>query len=133
MSTDLHSSKKGLTLIEVLLAVVILGVGAGTLMLATTRCLTVVGKSRHYNNARRLIQQVNTLEPLTRGEIEEGVTEGDFDDEGGYSWKREIKQVDEENRPGLYTVRTRVIWAARSRTAYEEMISYFYVKPEEDR
>jgi len=34
--------RRGLTLIEVMLAVVILGIGSGVLMLATARCIAII-------------------------------------------------------------------------------------------
>lgn len=123
--------KKGLTLIEVLLAVVILGVGAGVLMLATARCLAVVSKTRHYSTAQRLILRVGAEHPLTRAEIDAGSESGDFHDEPGYTWEREISEPEDENREGLYTVRTRVIWSDRGRNSYEETVTWHYIHPEE--
>lgn len=124
-------SQKGLTLIEVLLAVVILGVGAGVLMLATARCLSVVKKAQHYTTAQRLIMRVGAENPLTRGEIQPGTDSGDFSDESAYRWEREIIEPEEDYRLGLYTVRTRVIWSDRGRDAFEETVTWLYI-PQED-
>ena len=122
---------RGLSLIEVMLAVVILGIGAGTLMVATARCMSVVVKAHHYSEAHRLILSVNTKQPLSRGEINEGVESGTFEE--GYRWEREILESENEDREGLYTIRTRVSWSDRSKTAFEEVITYFYLPPEEER
>lgn len=124
--------KKGLTLIEVLLAVVILGIGAGVLMLATARCLSVVTKARHYGTAQRLIRQVGAEHPLTRAMLEEGIESGRFRDEPGYAWEREITESGDENRAGLYTVRTRVSWSARGRESFEESLTWRYIPGEDD-
>ncbi|MBC8206800.1 MAG: prepilin-type N-terminal cleavage/methylation domain-containing protein [Kiritimatiellales bacterium] len=117
----------GLTLIEVMLAIVILGVGAGTLLVATARCVAVATKARHYSAAHRLMLRVDVENPLTRGEIEDGVESGTFDDR--YSWEREILESENEDREGLYTIRTRVSWSARGRDAFEEAVTYLYVSP----
>ena len=122
--------KKGLTLIEVMLAVVILGMGASILMLATARCLAVVSKARHYSTAQRLIQRVGAENPLARGEIDEGIESGDFED--GYTWEREVTEFDNENRAGLYTVRTRVSWSARGKENFEEIVTWHYIPVEEN-
>lgn len=121
--------KAGLTLIEVMLAIVILGVGACVLLVATSRCMAVATKARHYSTAQRLIARVNTEKPLTRGELEDGIESGSFDD--GYNWEREITQSEEEDREGLFTVRTRVSWSDHGRNAFEESTTYLYIPPEE--
>lgn len=122
-------TKRGLTLIEVMLAVVILGIGSGTLMLATARCIAVITNARHLNTANQLIHQVALEEPLGREEVEEGTESGKFDD--GYTWERSIEQKDEENRPGLYIVTTRIFWTQRKNKRFEESVTYHYITPEE--
>jgi len=134
MKTDFSNHwKRGLTLIEVMLAVVVLGIGAGMLLVATSRCMAIATKARHYSTAQRLIARVNTENPLTRiEEFEEKIESGSFDEEG-YSWEREVLASENEDREGLYTVRTRVSWSARGREAFEEAITYLYVPPEEEK
>jgi prepilin-type N-terminal cleavage/methylation domain-containing protein len=124
---------RGLTLIEVMLAVVILGIGSGVLLLATARCLAIITKSQRYSTAQRLIQQVGAEHPLTRAKIDTGVQSGTFDDENGYRWEREIAAPENENRKGLYTVRTRVSWSDRGRDSFEEVVTWFYIPPEEEK
>jgi len=126
-------SKSGLTLIEVMLAVVILGIGSGVLMLATSRCLAVISKSRHYSTAQRLISQVGAEHPLNRAEIKEGKQSGTFYNEGGYNWEREITPSENENRKGMYTVRTRVSWSDRQHNNFEETVTWYYIPPEEEK
>jgi Tfp pilus assembly protein PilV len=120
-------------LIEVMLAVVILGIGSGVLLLATARCIAIISKSRHYSTAQRLILQVGAENPLTRVELNAGTQSGTFDDDAGYRWEREITEPEDENRKGLYTVRTRVSWSDRGRASFEEAITWFYIPPEEER
>lgn len=130
MSAVLKQFKSGMTLIEVLLAVAILGVGAGVLMMATARCLAVISKSRHYSTAQRLILQVGAEHPLTRGSIKVDSDSGRFDDDPDYTWERQITEPEDENRKGLYTVRTRVSWSDRGKTSFEEVVTWQYIPPE---
>lgn len=127
-------SRRGLTLIEVMLSIVILGIGTGVLLLATAKCLAIVTKSQRYSTAQRLIQQVGAEHPLTRSEIEPGTESGRFDDEEDYRWEREIIENEDENeyRKGLYTVRTRVIWSDRGQNSFEETVTWLYITPEEE-
>lgn len=123
----------GLTLIEVMLAIVILGIGAGTLLVATSRCMAVATKAQYYSTAHRLLMQVNAESPINREEIEDGVETGEFEKEEGYTWEREVLNSENEDREGLYTVRTRVIWSARGRNAFEEVVTFLYIPPKEKR
>jgi len=125
-------SRRGLTLIEVMLAIVILGIGSGVLLLATAKCLSIVTKSRRYSDAQRLLQQVGAEHPLTRGNIEVGIESGRFDDEEDYRWEREITESENENLKGLYTIRTRVIWSDRGHNSFEETATWLYIKPEKE-
>ena len=120
------SFKKGLTLIEVLIALVILSVGVSSMMVAMSRCLSVVRTARNRNVARSLLRRVDIEFPLTKKTIEELSEEGEFEDVDGYVWNRDILLVDEEERPGLFIVTTRVVWAERGRDAFEEIIIYKY-------
>jgi prepilin-type N-terminal cleavage/methylation domain-containing protein len=123
--------KRGLSLIEVMLAVVILGIGSGILLLATARCLSIVTKSQRYSTAQRLILRVGAEHPLTRSEIDTGTKSGTFHNEEGYRWEREITEPENENQKGLYTVRTRVSWSDRGRESFEEVVTWQYIQPEE--
>ncbi|QHI70455.1 type II secretion system protein [Tichowtungia aerotolerans] len=123
-------SKTGMTLIEVMLAIVILGIGAGILLVAISRCMAVATKAQHYSRAHRLLFQVEAENPITRGEIDEGTESGTFDD--GYSWEREITESEDEGREGLYTIRTRITWSTRGHNAFEEVQQYLYIPLDKD-
>ena len=120
------ASKKGMTLIEVLIALVILSVGVSSMMLAMSRCLAVVRTARNRNVAHSLLRQVDVEYPIDKTSIEEISETGDFEDAEGYTWYREIIMVDEEERPGLFIIITRVHWAERGKDAFEEIIGYKY-------
>ena len=121
------SLKKGMTLIEVLIALVILSVGVGAMMEAMIRCLSVVRTARNREMARSLLRRIDVEFPIDEKAIDELSEDGDFDDVEGYVWSREILVVDEEERPGLFIVTTRVQWAERGRDTFEEVTIYKYV------
>jgi len=120
------TSKTGMTLIEVLIALIILSVGVSSLMVAMTRCLAVVRTARNRNVARSLLRQVDVENPIDRKTIEETLETGDFEDSDAFTWSREILMVDEEERPGLFLVTTRIQWSERGRDAFEEVVGYKY-------
>ena len=120
------TSKAGLTLIEVLIAMVILSVGVSALMVAMTRCLAVVRTARCRDEARALLRQVDIEHPIDKKTIEEGFETGSFEDNDRFGWSREIQMVDEEERPGLFIVTTRVRWSERGKDAFEEAVEYKY-------
>jgi prepilin-type N-terminal cleavage/methylation domain-containing protein len=123
---NISASKKGLTLIEVLIALVILTVGVSSMMLAMSQCLSVVRTARNREVARGLLRRVDIENPIDRKTIEETDEEGEFEDLEGYIWLRNILMVDEEERPGLFLVTTRVQWSEKGRDAFEEIIAYKY-------
>lgn len=125
------ASKTGLTLIEVLIALVILTVGVSSMMLAMSRCLSVVRTARNREVARGLLRRVDIENPIDRKTIQETDEEGEFEDLDGYVWLRNIQMVDEEERPGLFLVTTRVQWSERGRDAFEEIITYNYAPESE--
>ena len=69
--------------------------------------------------------------PIDRKTIQETDEEGEFEDLDGYVWLRNIQMVDEEERPGLFLVTTRVQWSERGRDAFEEIITYNYAPESE--
>ncbi len=120
------TSKIGMTLIEVLIALIILSVGVSSMMVAMSRCLAVVRTARNLNVARSLLRQVDIENPIERKNIEEIMETGNFEDTEAYTWSREIFMVDEEERPGLFIVTTRVKWSERGKESFEEIIAYKY-------
>lgn len=125
-------TKEGVTLIEVLLAMMILGVSIGALMTNASRCLSIIRKTRQYETARLLIRRIELEAPLDDEEVEQSETSGTFDDFTGYRWERDIIPVDDETRPGLFEINTRVYWADRNRDVYEELTTLRYFTDQED-
>ena len=76
--------------------------------------------------ARALITRVDVENPLEEADFEELVESGTFEDREGYVWYREILVVDEEERPGLFEVTTRIVWSERGRDTFEEITVFKY-------
>ncbi|MFH0878287.1 MAG: prepilin-type N-terminal cleavage/methylation domain-containing protein [Lentisphaerota bacterium] len=127
MNMDPKKRRQGLTLIEVVIALAILGVGLTAMIETASRCLAVIKRARYYETARHLLSRAEAEEPLQiEDEVEEGTESGDF--KGGpygYKWIREIKVVGEEE-DGLFEVRWAVTWNENNRESSEEVVTYLY-------
>jgi len=123
----LHGPESGMTLIEVLLAAVILSISAGVLLTAVSRGLAVVRRGRQFETARRLLYQAELEFPVNRTDIYASEPGGWFETPDGWRWEREIEAVDEERRPGLYEVRMRVYWSDRGAESFEETVTRHFL------
>ena len=125
-----------MTLIEVLLAVVILGIALGGLVEAASRALAVVRQARNYEMARRMFGRVDVEKPLrTLDEIRAGQESGGF--QGGpadWTWTRTFEDLgaNNEQQEGLFLLTTRVFWAQGERKSMEEAVQYLYVPKNSD-
>jgi prepilin-type N-terminal cleavage/methylation domain-containing protein len=127
-----NTERAGLTLVEVLIALAILGIGLFVLIATASKCLAVARQAKNYEKARHLLGRVELEEPLDPEEIEEGTDSGGFEGEDSdYRWVREIRLIGEEE-DGLYEITTRVTWSERGKQAFEDVVTYLYV-PEEKR
>lgn len=121
--------KRGLTLVEVLLALAILGIGLFVLITAASRCLSVARQAKQYEIARRLMARVNLEEPLQlKEEITEDTESGTFGyDYPGYTWNRKIEQaLEDDDESGLFKVTTWVSWTDARGVGFEKVVSYLY-------
>lgn len=120
--------KRGMTLIEVLLASVILGTGLAALLTATSRCLIVMRRSQEYQQAQWALTQGELEFPILYAEdiMDQDVSGEDYD---GYTFSREIE--DDEDEDGLYLVRSKVTWESAGREKIEEVVEYVY-QPESE-
>ncbi len=125
-------SRSGLTLIEVMLALSILGIGLFVLVAGTAQGLAVVRAARLYDHAHGLLGRIEAEHPIRSEDIRPGVERGAFGYEHrDFSWEREIDYVgDEEDR--LFVVTTRVIWSRRGRRGFEEVVTYRHLPEEEE-
>ena len=120
-----------MTLVEVLLAVVILGIALGGLVEAASRALAVVRQARNYEMARRMLGRVDAENPLRLlDKIQAGQTGGGFQGgPSGWSWTRTLEDfgADDVQKEGLFLMTTRVVWGTGERKSMEEVAQYLYV------
>ena len=125
-----------MTLVEVLLAVVILGIALGGLVEAASRALAVVRQARNYEMARRMLGRVDAENPLRLlDEIQAGQESGGFEGgPSGWSWTRTLEDLGEadEQQEGLFLLTTRVFWGTGERKSMEETVQYLYVPENRD-
>ena len=128
-SLNIHRKKQyrvGFTLIEVLLSLVILSIGISSMMYAMGQALSVIRTARNQEIAQALLRRIDIEFPIEKIDYIENIEAGYFNDTEGYSWQREILLLDEENRPGLFITRKRVIWSERGKNKFEEIEAYTY-------
>ena len=123
------TQRRGLTLIEVLVALAILGVSAGVLMTAVSRCLTVVRISKNYYNARHVLDLGELEHPILikKEDNQDKVINlriGPITYPNGYTFVRDADRS--EALEDLYVVRTRVTWSSRGKDGHEEVVSYLF-------
>jgi len=121
-------SRAGMTLIEVLLAITLLGIGLSSMVVGSTRCLAVARQARNYEMARRLIPQVEIESPLDPDDegLKESEDSGDFGlDAPGFKWERAVRQIGEEE-DGLFEIVTKVTWSDDSRASHETLTTWQY-------
>ncbi len=125
---------QGLTLIETLLAVAILGISLSVLVAAAGQALGVVRRARNFATARHLLEIVELENPVpdlaeAAGTVETGGFDSPYD---AYRWERTVEPVldlmGEETQ--YYTVRTRVYWSDRGQETFEEVVTGAYVPTE---
>ena len=120
-----------MTLVEVLLAVVILGIALGGLLQGASEALAVVRQARNYEMARRMLGRVDAENPLRLlDEIQAGQESGGFEGgPAGWSWTRSLEDLgaDDEQKEGLFLMTTRVFWGTGERRSMEEAVQYLYV------
>ncbi len=123
--------RAGLTLIEVLLAVTILGIGIAGLVAAAAKALAVARQAKNYETAREAMARVELKYPLALVEkIKDANDSGSLDSPyQGFRWSREVEQVglDEDY---LFKVTTTISWADAGKNSSESITTYVY-RPEE--
>ena len=120
---------RGLTLVEVLIAVAILSVGAAVLLTATSRCLAVVRAARDYYAARHVMDLVDIEHPILAVKVNGqdqilNATLDNLDYPNGFTASRSIARS--ETYKDLLIVNTRVYRRAGSTNRGEQATSFLY-------
>lgn len=127
-SVTRRKRRAGLTLVEVILALMIIGTGLVALVAAVSRCLAVPRLAQNFDTARELLGQLEAEEPLQAEEdIEDAAGRGTFDaPHANFSWERTVEQEGEEEEDGLWRVTTTISWTENNRTRNEQVVTLFY-------
>lgn len=130
--TSSHDNRAGMTLIEVLLAATLLGLGLVTLLSGLSSCLAVMRASREYQTAQWALSLGELTYPVTGvEEVTDLEVEPDSNLVEGFTFSRVVdeKEVEDDlTDDGLYVVRTRIFWGAGGEGQAEELVGYIWHK-----
>ncbi len=122
-----HKGQTGLTLIETLLALTVLGIALVVLVASAGQALGVVRRARHFETARHLMEILQLEHPVTNVEEVAGTVEvGGFDPPyETYTWERSVEpwldMFGEET--GYYVVRTKIRGSDPNPPPLEEFVT----------
>jgi general secretion pathway protein I len=122
---DEIQTQKGFTLLEVMVAVVIMATVLVTLIGLKNRSMQDVGLADHMTTATLLAKRV-MVETITKSPqpVED---DGDFPDEEqykSYTWKRTITRLPLPNGNTILEVRIAILWKEGARPEQVELVSY---------
>ena len=122
-----RQSRAGLTLIEVMLAVAILGFGIAGMIMAAARCIGVARQARNYQQAREALAQVDAEEPLALVEdMDEANDSGTLTAPlEKFRWERVVEPIGLED-DYLFQVTTTVSWSEEDWKGSESVVTYVY-------
>jgi len=117
----------GFTLLEVLLAVLVLGLSLTAFFGAVAQGMAVVGAARGYELSRSLMNQIDVAQPLNLEELDEGEDGGRFSGEhSDYRWRRVITRTGTENDQ-FFHIETRVEWGGSRDGGFERIETYLHL------
>lgn len=131
--TPRRNRKAAFTLVEVLVAAMILGVGLVSLLTGLTACLRTIKVAGDFQGVQWVFGLAQLAYPVTDvEELEDLVVEPDDQLAEGYVFQRSIdeKLIDdvEADDDGLYVMRSRVSWGNGGDGEYEELVQYIWKK-----
>jgi len=121
-------NRSGFTLIEILIATMILAFGLMALMAGLSNCAAMMSLAKEYQSAQYVFSLGELKYPLVESDaVEEEVpVEPDADLVEGYVFERTVDEKDLETNEvddGLFVVRTRVSWGTGD-DQFEELVRY---------
>ncbi len=120
----------GVTLIEVMLAVALLGISFTVLLTAASRCIAAIKQAQIYQKAQWTLAMAEAEHPLIKTNDIEELNYGPETFDNGLTYTRIVE--DDEDEDGLYVVRSRVSWSVHDSSRFEEVVYYIYKPPEDD-
>jgi len=130
--SKIQNQKSGLSLIEVMIATAILGMGIAGIVAAGAKCLAVARQARNYQIAREAMARVELKNPIQLEEkIENASDSGSLDRPyENFDWRREVEPVGPED-DGLYRITTEIVWTDGSTKGRETIVTYLH-RPNDD-
>ncbi|MDI6774135.1 MAG: type II secretion system protein [Verrucomicrobiota bacterium] len=118
--------KKGFTLIEVLMAVTILGLSMAILLTSVSNCLAVVRRAQEYQAAQWALSLGETEHPPTESDKPENLIVEPVKYENGLSYSREVEE--DADQDDLFVVRDKATWSYRGVEKSEEVVRHIFVQ-----
>ncbi|MGI5869814.1 MAG: type IV pilus modification PilV family protein [Kiritimatiellia bacterium] len=120
------ASRSGMTLVEVLMAVVILGVCMLGLMQGISASLEVFNASAYIHQAANVLARGDAEHPMIveSDPVEDLVVSPDSSIEEGWTYERIVEEDEDED--GIYVVRTKVVKGRGGLGMEEEYVRLFY-------
>ncbi|HUI25146.1 MAG TPA: prepilin-type N-terminal cleavage/methylation domain-containing protein [Candidatus Kryptonia bacterium] len=120
-----NSRRRGFTLLEVLVAVMIIALAFTGLLSLHSRDLALVTRDQDMTRATLLMRELVAQVELFPDYSQLGTASGNFDGSPGFSWQREVRSTALDE---LREVRFRVLWGDRGRNS-AELLYYVHVQP----
>jgi hypothetical protein len=116
-----------MTLLEVVLALAIIGFGVAVLSTATSRCLALVTLSKTYHQARYALELADLRFPIVE-------VEGELENREvlpteilpGFEFTRTADVPSDYEDTGLFLLRNRISWEGTGSNNYEETFRFLY-------
>lgn len=128
--------QRGFTLIEVLMAITILGTGLAVLLTSASRCLAVMKNARQYQRAQWALHLGELEHPLVySNELSDLEVSGETY-EDIFTFSRDVEKPEltaDEEEDGLFAVTTRVVWSDKGSEMREEVVQYVYLPEEKNK
>lgn len=135
MSLSSNKCKSGFTLVEILLATMILGVSIMPIFTSITLCLKTMNAARDFQDVRWAFSIAALQYPLPDASIVEKIEDLVVDPPeevcDGFVFSRTVdeKVIDENvagSDDGLYVVRSRISWGKEEDETFLEQVRYFW-------
>ncbi|MCC5849530.1 MAG: prepilin-type N-terminal cleavage/methylation domain-containing protein [Verrucomicrobia bacterium] len=122
-----RTAREGFSLIEVLLAVLVLGLSLVAFFGALGDGVAIVASASQYETARTLMNKLELMEPLDLEDLDEGEDSGHFDgDFRNFRWRRTITLASKEEDE-LYRIETRIEWGDHRDPGVESVETYLHL------
>ncbi len=115
--------ESGFLMLEVLLALVLVGIGLLGIIEALNRCLAAARSVQNYSIAANLLAN-KAYEFRVERPSDYLDQEGRFDDYPGFTWQRTFEATDTE---GLFVQTITVYWWERSQLVNDSVVEYRYL------